>query len=146
MKSLAQILENFWKWSGINKEQYAQISDPTSVVEPFFYPEFESLRLSCQSLINTSMDVNEIDDFLTCLALDSEEEVLLMWCKELASDSFIDTISRAGCYHLQREARWQIAALLQYRNTPMKALYLQILANDTDNYVKRRAVNALQQM
>lgn len=89
------------------------------------------------------MSDQEVDDFLTCLALDSEDEQLLSWCIREASDDFLDNITQRGCNHIQPEARWQIAELLGRRSIPNGEKYLEILCNDPNDYVRKRAGNAL---
>lgn len=141
MYLLTNLLTDFWKWAGIDSEQFAQIVDPTSVVEPFYYPRFNELRNSCKNMINKQLSNQEIDDFLTCLALDSEEELVLTWCIELGNDAFVNELVKLGCTHLQPETRWQIAELFRNRGYSSQIDYLKLLCNDSNPYVKKRAQN-----
>lgn len=140
---LTYLLTDFWKWAGINSEQFARIADPTSLVEPFYYPRFNELRNSCKNMINKALDNQETDDFLTCLALDSEEELILTWCIELGNDVFVNKLIEQGCTHLQPEARWQIVELIHNRGNDSQIAYLKHLCNDSNPYVKKRAQNTV---
>ena len=141
MEPLKKLLEEFWVWAGICKEEYATLCD--SDLEPFYYPAFDALREACKMRINTSLKPDEIDDFLTCMALDNEEEILLDWCKTIADDRFLEVLVRSGSCHLQFHARWQIAELLRCRTLPNRDAILTELAADPHEYVRKRAKNAI---
>ena len=146
MNMLRNLLEDFWDWSGINEQEYSVLKESTNIVEPFYYPHFDELKKICKLQINNDFTRQELDDFLTCIALDAEVEDILLWCKEYADDRFLDKIICAGCVHLQPEARWQIAELLRCCNLPNRMYYLDILCNDSDSYVQKRAKNAKEEL
>ena len=131
---------DFWKWAGMTCIDFSNIPDVTTTVSPFYFPDFDRLRGMCKQIINQELSAEDIDDFLTCLALDSEEELLLSWCIETGNDVFIDTIIKHGSVHLQPEARWQIAELIRVRYTNNRLKFLQVLCNDSNAYVKNDPV------
>lgn len=133
---------DFWKWAGMTCIDFSNIPDVTTTVSPFYFPDFDRLRGMCKQIINQELSAEDIDDFLTCLALDSEEELLLSWCIETGNDVFIDTIIKHGSVHLQPEARWQIAELIRVRYTNNRLKFLQVLCNDSNAYVKKRSCNS----
>lgn len=142
-QSLNNLLQDFWIWSDISEKEYSCLPNASETVEPFFFPEFEAMQEKCHSLINTNMNEQQINDFLTCLALDEEEEVILDWCKDIADSWFLVQLSKAGCSHLQPDARWQIAELLRCRDIPQRYDILQHLCKDTNAYVRKRAQNTM---
>ena len=142
-KSLNNLLQDFWSWAGISEMEYANLPNASQIVEPFYFPEFITLREKCFGLINTDMNIKEFNDFLTCLALDEEEEIILDWCKDIATPCFLTQLSQIGCSHLQADARWQIAELLRCRSIPKRCSVLQHLCKDTNAYVRKRAQNAI---
>lgn len=142
MINIDKLLRDFWEWAGISSEEYA--SSVNTDLEPFYYPLFSELRESCKDMINTSLNGKEMDAFLTCMALDEEEETILDWCKNIANDSFIEALVYSGCHHAQPNARWQIAELLRCRNVPNRKTVLAFLTTDSHYYVRKRAQNAIQ--
>lgn len=135
MDQLEENLEKFRIWVEANKDS-----------EPFYYPGFDVLCLECKHRINQRMCNGEMAAFLSCMALDHEEEIILDWCKELADLDFIRQIAEAAICHPERDARWQVVELLRERKVPGGVGYLRILSQDTDAYVRRRAENALEGM
>lgn len=142
MYTLRIIIQDFWNWCGIDKQEYSTKNEIACKIEPFYYPRFEELKYHCRQLINKELLPEQMDDFLTCIALDSEVEDILQWCKELANDAFLDVLVSAGCHHLLSEARWQIAELLRCRSIQNRSDYLDVLCTDPDAYVRKRALNA----
>ena len=86
----------------------------------------------------------EIDDYLTCMALDNEVENILSHCADHAPDSFIERIARRSLSHPQWNARWQAAELLYRREVPEWEALLTVLARDPHPYVRQRARNSLE--
>lgn len=137
------LLHQFWSWAGVSEVVYARNATIRYKIEPFYFPEFDILRNTGIQLVNTSMDDTEMYAFLTILALDEEEEVLLSYCKEFATDDFVEKLMPAGVRHLQPDARWEIAELLRVRKVYGYLKYLEMLLVDEDPYVRKRAQNAL---
>lgn len=140
-QTLSQLLDDFWVWARTDADMYATASAEN--LSPFYFPRFNEMRECCRLLINEMLMPQELDNFLTCLALDAEEELILDWCKENGNTNFLIQIVQAGCQHLQPDARWQIAELLRCRNIPHRDKYLDFLVVDTNPYVRKRAQNAL---
>lgn len=114
--------------------------------EPFLYPEFDLLRNRCINLFRSGVSDEELNDCLTCLALDNEEEIILDELKEIMDDALLERYVKAGVHHLQPEGRWQIAELLCCRDIPNREEYLRILCCDKDAYVVKRAKNAVEEL
>ena len=139
MSDLVQMLDCFWNLTApttLGCEQ--DIS--TLPFDPLSYPQFHNLRNECINLINSSISQEEINAFLTCMALDSEEELILDACKLCANKAFLYELISVGVHHPQWEARWQVAELLR-KNIPGRESFLAELLNDSHPYVRKRAGN-----
>jgi hypothetical protein len=95
-------------------------------------------------MVNASLTDEEINTFLFCMALDSEDECILDACKESANPEFLSELVRVGVTFPYSEARWQMAELLR-GNIPHKTQYLLMLLADSDRYVRKRANNVFQE-
>ena len=139
MEELTELLSSFWTWAessyGCKCHDVSRLSFP-----PFYFPEFTRIREICIQQINTGLLPQQIDIFLTCMALDSEAEEILDACKTQGTDEFLEAIILCGINHPQSEARWQVCELLR-RDIPDKYYFLNILCNDVDPYVRKRANN-----
>lgn len=142
MSELIQILDEFWEWTG-NSLYWRTKEASRFPFDPLCFPKFDELRNKCIALINTSMSSEEVDAFLVCLALDSEDELILDSCKEFASSLFTSNLLSVGINHMQVGARWQIAELLRKKDIPNKKGYLNRLLKDPHPYVRQRAFNVL---
>lgn len=140
MSILLQLVCEFWMWAGLPEEKWGSVDVRSIQVDPIYYPKFDKMRNQCISLINTSLCDADVNTFLTCMALDAEEEYILDYCKTYAEDEFIEHIVSVGVSHFQSDARWQVAELLR-RRIPKRDYYLCKLCNDSDPYVRRRAHN-----
>lgn len=139
MSELVRMLDCFWVWCENSSLEY---KNDISMLpfDPLTYPQIDDLRNKCINLINSSLSQEEIDAFLTCMALDSEEELILDACKSRANKRFLFELISAGVHHLQSEARWQVAELLS-NGIPGRESFLAELLNDPHPYVRKRAVN-----
>lgn len=136
-------LDGFWKWAGMDGEAYARMRNNGGDITPFYYPRFVELRNLCKGILERRATQGELDVFLTCMALDEEEEILLDWCKDCENVPVLERLVVAGCQHLQPDARWQIAELLRCRDIPGRDEFLERLCGDENPYVRKRAKNAL---
>lgn len=145
MHTLKPFIDNFWEWTGIPKQSWKNSDVDTLPENPQYYPGFNQLRNQCLGIVNTPIDTDEYDRFLLCMALDNEEERILDYCKVNATDAFIEKLVAVGISHYQWEARWQMAELLQ-RQIPHRAEYLKKLCQDSNAYVRKRAMNILHEV
>ena len=141
MKRIAKLINQFLEWAGYaEKKQEIDIAKMTE--DPMAFPYFLTLRNECISMINTSLDEEELYAFLFCMAIDNESEIILDSCKTYASDAFLQQIISFGITFPQSETRWQIAELLQ-KDIPRKKEYLERLLCDENAYVRKRASNIM---
>ena len=141
---LEEILLRFWAWAEYDSESFAEdgFTCPDEK-EPFYFPGIEEMRNLCCALETNPGTNEEIQDYLTCMALDNEEEGILDHCAAHAPDAFVECLASAALVHPQWNARWQIAELLGRRNVPGCEGALQMLTMDPHPYVRRRAENAI---
>ncbi len=141
---LEAILLRFWAWAGYDAADFAK--DEVNCCrkkEPFDFPEIVEMRKLCYGLENGLGSLREAEDYLTCMALDNEDEEILDHCAAYAPDDFVACIVAAASDHPQWEARWQVAELLGRRKIPQRELLLNVFLQDPHPYVRRRAENAL---
>ena len=140
---LFHILSQFWKWAGYDALNFsADGFTCADEKEPFYFPGLSQMRKLCYECENGMVSQKEAEDYLTCMALDNEEEHILDHCAEHATDEFILSIAQASLNHPQWHARWQIAELLGRRKIPQQEILLYSLSQDSHPYVRRRAKNA----
>lgn len=139
MKNLILFVEAFGEWLG-NASFWKSQDISLLPVDPLSYPRFEEMRKCCIVSINKDLSSDEMDAFLVCMALDSEEECILDACKKHASNLFLQRLISRGVTHSQYEARWQMAELLQ-KDVPNRESFLHILLTDNHPYVRKRAEN-----
>ena len=138
-------LEKFWQWSKLTPEEYAQngMRQKNGEFEDSFLL-FDEMIAYAYAMIDTSItDLSEIDDLLTILALDNEEECVLDYITEHSSKVQLDRIIARGLFHAQPNARWQIAELLSRRKPEKYLDFLQVLANDEHSVVRQRALHLI---
>lgn len=141
---LSEVLFRFWDWVGYGPDEFSKdIFSCADAKEPFYFPEFSEMRKLCCDCENELWSDREAEDYLTCMALDNEEERILDHCAENASDKFVERIALASLNHIQWHARWQVAELLGRRNIPHWELFLEKLSRDPHPYVRQRAENVL---
>ncbi|MBQ1956088.1 MAG: hypothetical protein II350_10180, partial [Clostridia bacterium] len=73
----------------------------------------------------------------------NETEDMLDYICLHASDTFVSELAQYGIYHLQPMARWQIAELIGRRKPLRWKDMLYVLIEDHDEYVVKRAKNAI---
>lgn len=139
MKRIRKYIEEFWCW--VDVPDHLKSSDITEVTsEPFYFPGFCDMVSICIAYINQTLTNEEMDDFLFCLALDSEDEDILDKCKQKGNEDFLTALVERGISYPQIDARWQIAEILR-RPLANREHYLRILLEDKDEYVRKRAKN-----
>ena len=144
MSNIVQLVKQFWNWSG-NPEKWSDHAISSFNFDPLAFPNFHEMQTCCINLINKELTLEELDAFLTCMALDEEDEEILDSCKHLGNESFTVSLVARGIQHKMREARWQMAELLR-KNIPGQQVYLDMLVHDKDPYVQKRAQNVLSQL
>lgn len=143
MNKLKQLISDFWGWTGLPKEQWDKTDISCLCIEPMWFPGMEDVCRECFSLVNKPLSPDEMDDFLLSMAINSEDEDILDYCKVHASELFLSTIVSAGISFPQSETRWQIAELLR-RSISDREDYLFELQQDSNEYVRRRANNVIE--
>ena len=150
--NLQTMLNRFWIWAKTTPEEYAfrtsqegckQVkSSLCNGQEPFDGPIFYDLRKQAiQTICATIVSEADLKAFLMVMALDNEDEDLLDFAIDSLSDEMIERIVNMGVNFPQKEARWQVAVLIRRRKPKGWELLLQLLQNDQDEYVRRRAMN-----
>lgn len=143
---MRELLTKFWRWHQITPEKYAQKGMNQNIGEfEDAFPEFDVLLKTAFSIVDYNINESaDIYDLLTVLAIDNEAETVLEYIEENSSDEQLKTIVEIGIYHLQPQARWQVAELV-YRRRPNGYLeYLSVLSNDHDSYVRTRTKNIIE--
>ena len=136
------LLDQFWTWFGTTPEIYAQtgVGNNVSVIylegrgdityhaEECDFLYFEELICGAKKIIDENiMDDVAIDQLLTIMALDNGAELVREYIEDKSTHEQFEKIIHKGIYHMQSEARWQIAELI-YRKRPEGYIeYLQIL-------------------
>ena len=141
MSALVNTVESYWKWTGLYGNWVDEDID-MQACDPLSCPEFERLKQICISSINQSLSRDEINAFLFCMALDTEDEHILDACRELATVSFVSDLLQIGVTCAYAEARWQMAELLRM-DIPKREQHLRTLLYDSDFYVRKRTHNVI---
>ena len=138
-------LDLFWKWSGISPEEYSSngMNQNRGQFEDEF-PFFKELILYAVGVINNNvLDELSIEEVLTIMALDNEDEYLLEYIVDNSFDEQFDRIIKLGVVHSQFNARWQIAEIIFRRKYTGFKKYLLKLSQDDHPYVRKRALNLM---
>ena len=140
-----QLLYDFWQWAGVTPEEYDKngLYNLTGK-EEFDYPHYDLLIDSAKRLINKNIVTNEdIDVFLTVMALDNEAEELLDYIVSNISSIRAKEVVVRGMQHIQSQARWQVAEIAYRLKIEGYLDYLRFLGKDPNDYVRKRAKNCL---
>lgn len=142
---MSNLLEDFWIWANTTPRDYAEKGlDLLGDKPEFYFPFFDELLDYARRIIEKDFPTDqEIDDVITIMALDNENEEVLSYIEEFSSPAFLKSLIEKGLYHLQPEARWQIAELLYRRKPDDFKEYLKHLSIDSNDYVMKRAKNCL---
>ena len=84
-----------------------------------------------------------MDDLLTIMALDNENEDILDYAVDNINLANLDYFVHKGVVHLQPHARWQVAEFIRRKNLVCFQDYLEKLSRDPNDYVRKRAKNAM---
>jgi|APAra7269097501_1048564.scaffolds.fasta_scaffold00951_5 hypothetical protein len=142
--NLEQELKQFWKWAGISIHEY-DIDEIKNSLEEFMYPRWNELvKFACDAIEDLEKgDYSQLNFILEVMALDNEEETVLIECENKLSKPSLDILIKTGFNFPLSTTRWQIAELIgRKRVNPWKE-YLLDLINDKDKYVQRRALLSL---
>ena len=85
MSLIIQLVSQFWDWTAISENQ-ANRSLSSFNFDPLAFPKFHEMQACCTALINTQLTPEELDAFLTCMALDEEDEEILYRLKCIAEE------------------------------------------------------------
>ena len=125
-------------------QTYAVESMKQPDLEEYMFPLWDSVYQTTVDLINSrSTDREDMDSILTAMAIDNETEDILGYISENGCELFIEKLVEAGAGHLQPNARWQCAELIRRRRPQNGDRVLKILLSDEDEYVVKRAKNAI---
>lgn len=144
MNSIVELVDLFWGWTGY-AERFKNYELTRLPIEPGDFPHLSEIQNECASLINQTLSDEEVDAFLTCMAIDNEYECILDECNKCACDIFLIAIISKGVSHPQSMARWQVAELLR-KDVPGRKGYLTALLSDEDPYVRKRACNVAREI
>lgn len=144
MSSIVELVDSFWEWTGY-VERFKGHELSRLPIDPCDFPRLSEIQKECALLINQMLSDEEVDAFLTCMAIDNECECILSECNKRASDLFLIAIISKGIIHPQSMARWQVAELLR-RDIPGRRGYLTALLFDKDPYVRKRAGNVAREI
>ena len=140
-------LDLFWEWSGMTPEKYSTegMNQNKGKFEDEF-PFFQELISYAIDLINNNaLDEVSVDEIIIIMALDNECENVLEYIVDNSSDEQTKRIIEYGIGHSQYNARWQIAELIFRRRSTDFWRYLSKLSLDNHPYVRRRALNLINQ-
>lgn len=141
--SLSSILNSFWKWIHLTPQLYA-IASRTKDLAEYMFPSWDKMISEAINLVKMSpTDESTIDSILTAMAIDNETEDILDFIVQNCSESFINKLIEVGVVHCQPHARWQCAELIRRRRPSNVDKLLPILLSDSDDYVAKRAKNAM---
>lgn len=143
---MEKMLCDFWSWLGMTPEKYAiyGLKFSNDHME-YDYPKFSELKKAAMSIIDSGvLNVNELQNLITVMALDNEDEEILCYIEENSSKEQMMKIVDVGLSHLQPEARWQIAELISRRRPLNFVDKLRVLCNDKHSYVRKRAKNCFE--
>lgn len=134
---LKEVLSRIWSWLGISSDVYARSSSED--YDEYMFPDWDELINITEKLV-LQEDAKASNEIWTAVALDHEEENLLDFISEHASDTFVDQLITNVPMHNQPNAKWQAAELIRRRRSCTGERILQLLLHDTDPYVRKRAL------
>ena len=142
---MREILNGFWKWAGITAEAYAAHGMAHSWrSDEFDYPAFDALvEYAICTTKKAEPTSEEIEQTLLIMALDNEGENVLDALTGNCSETALLTFIERGVNHIQPNVRWQIAELLCRRKPQGFMELLKTLSADDHPYVRKRALNVL---
>lgn len=145
MKRLRELIAEFWIWTQLPIELWDKIDISTLPSDSIGFPKIGEICDECISLVNCPLTPDEMDRFLLCMAIDSEDEDILEYCMDHARSDFLHSLISAGVAYPQSHTRWQIAELLR-NDVPDRYCFLGSLLADPHPYVRKRAKNVMQEL
>ncbi len=139
---IEELLDEFWSWMGFKNTEWEGIDIAQLPIDISVFPLMDDICRYALAQINLPLTKDEISYFLMCLAINSEQERILQACITNASADFCARIVSEGVHFKQSDARWQLAEILR-KDIPDKDHYLNLLCNDDNAYVRKRAKNVL---
>ena len=135
-------LSEFWKWSKKTPNEYSKNRGNGEWETE--YPNWEKLLITLGQAIhrlNDNYEFKTAELLIQGLAIDNESELVLDKIeKELIDkNTFVEQVIDSN----QPQAKWQIAELLGNIKLKNATSFLKILTEDTNKYVKRRALLSL---
>ena len=140
MDKLILLLDEFWNWTGLPREKWWNVDISDLPIDSTQFDQYGEICNECIKLVNSVLRNDEIQYFLMGLAINSEDEDILDFMKKCASDIFLYNVISIGISYPQADARWQLTELLR-REIPERPRFFNILLNDPDEYVRKRAKN-----
>jgi hypothetical protein len=145
MNKLMLLVDAFWHWTGIPKEDWWNVDINDLPIDAAHFEQLGEMCNACIKLVNCSLTDKDTEYFLMGMAINSEDEDILDFMKEYATDTFLYDVISTGVSYPQADARWQLAELLR-RDIRERECFLHILSNDPDEYVRKRAENILREI
>ena len=142
MKLLNKLISDFWVWTGLPEEMWNRIDIADISIDTSMFPKIGEVCNECNKLVNKELTYAEANAYLFGLALDSEDEDILEYCVNHADVTFIYKVLSLCVSYPHSEARWQIAELLR-REIPQRDYFLMVLRADSNEYVRQRANNVI---
>ena len=100
MNNLMDVLNDFWEWTGLPQEKWNAVDFQDYGIDSADYPLLGELCQISIALINNDLPSNEMQHFLTALAIDAEDEDVLCACKEQGSNNFLYQMAFYGVSHI----------------------------------------------
>jgi hypothetical protein len=143
---LEKELNIFWNWFGMTPIEYS-MSSANGELETE-YSDWSKIYLAAKVAIeklNDEYDENLAELLIQSLAIDNECENILEFIKEGLTP--ISQFSKQVVQSNQEHARWQLAELLGHKNPSISSIILeQLIKEDQDTYVQRRALLSLRRI
>jgi hypothetical protein len=145
MTLLHQEVTKFREW--VSSVEYLN-SETLNVEDGCFYSEWRDLCKIILSFLTTSINEDwnsqDVDDILYVIGWDNEDEYLTDEIEE--NPAVLIKLANLALNSLEDDAKWQLADRLgNLSNEPAELLLLKFV-KDEDEYVRRRALNALGRM
>ena len=141
-----EIICAFWKWIGLSPIDYSVCSEKRDL-EEYMFPMWEELVSAAEDIVDKQQyDRSSINSVLTVLAFDNEAEFVLDYIVDNGSDAFTCELVTLGSEFYLSHARWQCAEIIRRRSLKSHIHILEKLTRDPNEYVAKRARNALNSM
>ena len=143
---MKEYIDDFLKWLhkvyGVSVAKYATVG-LDQMLNQFedSYPHFGEMLDSCyEAMGNAELSDDEIINILTIMAFDNEAESVLEYLENTLTEETLQRFILIGIHHSFFETRWQIAELIHRRKPEGFQEYLDFLAIDEHEYVRKRAL------